>query len=106
MHVGRGDKTSKTEAMHVPAKLNQETIPKGMMIKFREGAHIHFTRNLKYLGSKLTSKLSDNRYQNPHCNCKFANGLDEKVVQMQGNIKKNQEVSIPSNITNHCTRGV
>jgi hypothetical protein len=29
MHVGRGYKKSKTEAMHVPAKLDQEPIPEG-----------------------------------------------------------------------------
>jgi hypothetical protein len=46
--------------MHVPAKLNQEPIPEGMMIELREEAHIHFTTKFKYLGSKVTSKLSDN----------------------------------------------
>jgi hypothetical protein len=35
MHVGRGDKKSKTEAMHAPAKLNQEPIPEGTRIEFR-----------------------------------------------------------------------
>jgi hypothetical protein len=35
MHIGRGDKKSKTEAMHVPATLNQEPIPEGKMIKLR-----------------------------------------------------------------------
>jgi hypothetical protein len=29
MHVGRGDKKSRTEAMHVPTKMNQEPIPEG-----------------------------------------------------------------------------
>jgi hypothetical protein len=29
MHVGRGDKKLKTEAMHIPAKLNQEPMPEG-----------------------------------------------------------------------------
>jgi hypothetical protein len=45
--------------MHVPAKLNQETIPEGMRIELRGGAHIHFTAKFEYLGSKVTSKLSD-----------------------------------------------
>jgi hypothetical protein len=60
MHVGRGNKKSKTEAMHVPAKLNQETIPEGTRIELRGGAHIHFTTKFKYIGSKVNSKLSDN----------------------------------------------
>jgi hypothetical protein len=46
--------------MHAPAKLNQEPIPQGTRIEFRGGAHIHFTTKLKYLGSKVTSKMSDN----------------------------------------------
>jgi hypothetical protein len=60
MHVGRGDKKSKTEAMHVPGKLNQEPIPEGTRLELREGAHIHFTTTFKYTGSKVTSKLSEN----------------------------------------------
>jgi hypothetical protein len=48
----------KTEAMHVPATLNQEPIPEGTMIELRGGAHIHFTTKFKYYGSKLISKLS------------------------------------------------
>jgi hypothetical protein len=32
IHVGRGDKKSKTEAMYVPAKSNQEPIPEGTRI--------------------------------------------------------------------------
>jgi hypothetical protein len=43
MHVRRGDKKSKTEAMYVHAKLNQEPIPEGAGIELREGAHIHCT---------------------------------------------------------------
>jgi hypothetical protein len=35
MHGGRGEKNSKTEAMHVPAKLNQEPIPEGTRIELR-----------------------------------------------------------------------
>jgi hypothetical protein len=60
VHVGRGDKKSKIEAMHVPAKLNQEPIPEGTRIELRGGAHIHFTITFKYPRSKVTSKLSDN----------------------------------------------
>jgi hypothetical protein len=60
MRVRRGDKKSKTEAMHVPAKLNQEPILEGTRIELREGAHFHFRTKFKYLGSKVTSKLSDN----------------------------------------------
>jgi hypothetical protein len=60
MHVGRGDKKSKTEAMHVPPKLNQEPIPEGTRIELREGAHIHSTTKFKYLGSKVASKMGDN----------------------------------------------
>jgi hypothetical protein len=46
--------------MHVPAKLKQEPIQEGMRIELRGGAHVHFTTKFKYLGSKVTSKLSDN----------------------------------------------
>jgi hypothetical protein len=46
--------------MHVPVKLNQEPISEGTRIELRRGAHIHFTTKLKYIGSKVTSKLSDN----------------------------------------------
>jgi hypothetical protein len=56
MHVGREDKTSKTKANHVPAKLNQEPIPHGTRIKLREGAHILFTTKCK-VNSKLSDKL-------------------------------------------------
>jgi hypothetical protein len=59
MQVGRGDMKSKTEAMHVPAKLNQVPIPEGARIELRGGAHIHFTTKFKYIGSNVTSKLSD-----------------------------------------------
>jgi hypothetical protein len=53
MHVGRRDKTSNTEAMHVPAKMNQEPILEGMMTKWRGGSHIHFKTKFKYMGYKV-----------------------------------------------------
>jgi hypothetical protein len=64
MHVGRGEKKSKTEEMHAPATLNQEPIPEGTRIELRGGAHIHLTTKFKYVGSTVTSKLSDNLYVN------------------------------------------
>jgi hypothetical protein len=45
--------------MHVPEKLNQQTIPEGTRIQLRVGRHILFTTKIKYLGSKVTSNLSD-----------------------------------------------
>jgi hypothetical protein len=60
MHIGRGDKKSKTKAMHVPAKLNREHIREGKRIELRGGAYIEFTIKFKYVGSKLTSSLSGN----------------------------------------------
>jgi hypothetical protein len=58
----------KTEAMHVPATLNQEPIPERTILELRGGAHIHihFTTKFQYLGSKITSKLSDNLDVNTH----------------------------------------
>jgi hypothetical protein len=47
IHVRRGDKESKIEAMHLPAKLNQEPIPEGARIELRGGAHIHLTTKSK-----------------------------------------------------------
>jgi hypothetical protein len=40
IHVGRGDRTSKTKAMYVPATLNQEHVPEGTRIELRGGPHI------------------------------------------------------------------
>jgi hypothetical protein len=92
--------------MHVPAKLNRKPIPEGTRIELREGAHIHLTTKFKYLGSKITSNLSDNLDVNTRIAIVNSQMGQMKVFQMQGHIKKDQEVSIPSNITNHCdTRG-
>jgi hypothetical protein len=66
MHDGRGDKKTKTEAMHVPATMNQEPIPEGTMIELRGGAHIHCTTKFKDIGYKVTPKLSDNLYVKTH----------------------------------------
>ena len=59
MHVGKNGKKSKTEAMHIPARLNEEPTKDGTTINISDNEHINFTTKFKYLGSKITSNLSD-----------------------------------------------
>jgi hypothetical protein len=59
LHVERWDKKSKTEVMHVTSKLNQEPLSEGTMKELREKENINCTTELKYLASKVTSKMRD-----------------------------------------------
>jgi hypothetical protein len=112
MHVGRGYKKSKTEAMHVPAKLNQERIQEVTRTELRGGAHIHFSTKFNFLGYKVTSMLSDNLDVKTCIAIAIANSQMDQMKELfrckdiSRRTKKFLYQSIPSNTTNHCDMGM
>ncbi len=59
MHVGIGDKKSKTEAMFIPASYDNDTPRIPDIIKIPDGTNVHFTNEFKYLGAIITNNLSN-----------------------------------------------
>ncbi len=60
MHVGIGDKKSKTEAMFIPASCGKNDTPIiPPTIHLPDQSHVHFTDQFKYLGAIITNTLSD-----------------------------------------------
>eukprot|EP00978_Attheya_sp_CCMP212_P029197 scaffold103061_cov42-Attheya_sp.AAC.1 len=58
MHIGEGDKISKTECMYFPAFDNKYSLADTTQFDVGEG-FVHFTKQFRYLGSTITSLLND-----------------------------------------------
>eukprot|EP00978_Attheya_sp_CCMP212_P033214 scaffold133070_cov20-Attheya_sp.AAC.1 len=58
MHIGEGDKKTITECMYFPAFDNKYSLADTTQFDVGEG-FVHFTKQFRYLGSTITSLLSD-----------------------------------------------
>eukprot|EP00978_Attheya_sp_CCMP212_P027375 scaffold91655_cov50-Attheya_sp.AAC.1 len=58
MHIGEGEKKSKTECMYFPAFDNKYSLADTTQFDVGEG-FVHFTKQFRYLGSTITSLLND-----------------------------------------------
>jgi hypothetical protein len=54
MHVGGIRGKSKSEAIHIPATVNDRLKNKGTIVQLDENIYLHFTEMIKYLGSIIT----------------------------------------------------
>ena len=70
MHVGTDDKKSKTEAVFFPGRRTQrfqqvqetpDTAPLPENIPLPDGSHIHYSREICYLGSIISHDLKDDK---------------------------------------------
>jgi fructose-1,6-bisphosphatase/sedoheptulose 1,7-bisphosphatase-like protein len=59
MHVGKEGKISKSEAIHIPAKVTDKPVSKGTLLIMNNNTHLQFTDKIKYLGSTITTNLRD-----------------------------------------------
>jgi hypothetical protein len=61
MHTGIEGKTSKTEALHIPKRLDEEAIPAGTKVDMDKGMYFHFTDAILYIGSITKTCLCDSK---------------------------------------------
>jgi hypothetical protein len=59
MHTGIEGGKLKTEALHIPKRLDEEAIPAGTKLYTDNGMYFHFTDAIIYLGSVITTRLRD-----------------------------------------------
>jgi hypothetical protein len=59
IHTGNEAKKSKSEAIHIPGKLNLQPTPAGAIINLKDGTYLQVTDKIKYLGSTVTQELRD-----------------------------------------------